>query len=84
MKVCDLIEFLATLDRESEIIISSDPEGNKYTKLYTCSSMYVTTTNGYEYDVFDPWWSEQDMDMTREGWDKFKSETPKAAVIWPS
>ena len=39
MKVGDLIDALSILDNNSDVVLSSDPEGNRYNFLYSCDIM---------------------------------------------
>ena len=83
MKVKDLIEALADVDPESDIILQKDPEGNGFSTLSDADSnaVYIAEST-YSGTVYSLEWNADDADMTDEEWAKIKTK-PKCVVLCP-
>ena len=82
MKVKELIEILKNVDGEKEVLMSIDPEGNKYDPLYQVDKNCVYSPH-YDYQVYDLDWSADDVCMSPEDWHNFKRKAPQCIVLYP-
>lgn len=84
MKIKELIEALKAYNEELEIILQKDSEGNGYIKLYSADIVLSEDEiTYYTNSVYNPHWSADDADMTKEEWADFKKTAHKYLVLAP-
>ena len=83
MKVKELLEALAGVDLEAEVILQKDAEGNGYSPLHVADpdAVYVPDS-AYSGDVYSMEWSADDACKTEEEWDTIKA-MPRCVVLAP-
>jgi hypothetical protein len=83
MNVKQLMDALAGLPDDMEVIIQKDAEGNGYSPLYEVDpdAVYIPETTWYG-DVYGTEWSADDACMTEEEWAEIL-EKPRALILHP-
>jgi hypothetical protein len=80
MKVSDLIEILRELDPTAEIILSSDPEGNKFAPVEDFATGFFDSREQTFYNE-DEFFEEDPDYLDDEG---SSTHGDIAVVLWPS
>jgi hypothetical protein len=83
MKNRELIEMLKSFDPEAEVILQKDSEGNGYSPLSGVydDGVYVSY-NSYSGEVYPVSWTEEDIKVTKEEWEKIKEDN-SCLVLFP-
>ena len=83
MKVKELLEVLAGVDPEAEVILQKDAEGNGYSPLHVADpdAVYVSDCT-WSGDVYSMEWSADDACKTEEEWNTIKA-MPRCVVLAP-
>ena len=83
MKVKELLEALAGVDPEAQVILQKDAEGNGYSPLHGADSdaVYVPTCT-WEGDVYSMEWSADDACKSEEEWGAIRA-LPRCVVLDP-
>ena len=77
MKVEDLLKQLEELDKEMEILVASDEEGNQINNLHSAQTeKYVYYDHVGEWEAVDP-------DEIEEYDDEYKKQIKDYLVLWP-
>jgi hypothetical protein len=83
MKVRELMDSLAELDENAEVILQKDAEGNGYSPLYAVDGDAVYLSNStWSGDVYSTNWTADDADMDDEEWDEIL-KNPRCVVLAP-
>ena len=79
MKVKEAIEALQKLNPDSELMISSDDEGNSYRKMtgFDGHSIYDADNESMYSDT----WTASEACMEKDEWDEFK-QRPRTIVVY--
>lgn len=69
MRVSELMDRLAELDEDAEVILQKDGEGNGYSPLYEVdgNAIYVAETT-WSGTVYSTAWTANDADMGKDEW----------------
>lgn len=84
MTKAELIEALKGVPDDTQIIVSSDSEGNHYGPLsgVETNRIYKAATNWWGH-VFSLDWTAKQADFSEDEWEEFKRTTPRAIVLYP-
>lgn len=83
MKVRELLEELADVDPEAEVILQKDAEGNGYSPLRGVDPDAVYEAHcSYAGEVYSLHWTAEEADMPKAAWEAMKKE-PRCVVLHP-
>jgi hypothetical protein len=83
MKVRELMDSLAELDENAEVILQKDAEGNGYSPLYAVDgdAVYLSDST-WSGDVYSTDWTAEDTDMDEDEWAETLKK-PRCVVLAP-
>lgn len=84
MIVSELMDRLAELPEDAEVILQKDAEGNGYSPLYEVDgkAVYVAETT-WSGTVYSTEWTANDADMDKEEWAEILAK-PRCVVLAPT
>jgi hypothetical protein len=83
MKVRELLDALANVDLEAEIVLQRDSEGNGFSPLCGVDTDAVYKPDStWSGQVYCCSWSAEEACMTDEEWEGLKDK-PRCVVLWP-
>ena len=83
MKVSELMDRLAEMDENAEVILQKDAEGNGYSPLYEVDgdAIYVSEST-WSGDVYCASWTAIDAAMSKDEWAEMLKK-PRCVVLAP-
>ena len=84
MRVSELMDRLAELPEDAEVIMQKDGEGNGYSPLYEVdgNAIYVPKST-WSGDVYSTEWTANDADMDKDEWAQMLKK-PRCVVLAPT
>lgn len=83
MKVKELMEFLSSVDPNSEVIMSGDSEGNNYSPLSNVELAIYKPLNSWRGEVFTLEYGAEDHCLEEDEWQEMLDTLPRSIVLWP-